>query len=529
MHALSVPAGLVATATAEQRRNRRWWWCGYAACLALTMVIAKLAWGYAPHPFALALLVVLLGAAVAVARPVLGVYLTVFFAMVGDANTAPWYPFVKNLSSRESILYVSDQLIISPLEIFLGALVLGWVLRMAATRHWTLRRGPLFWPVIAFTGLLLVGLGYGLATGGDRYVATWELRPILCLPVLYLIVTNVLDRLEQYRRLFWLVMIAVTINSFFGLFFLSSLSPLKRAGLESLGDHSASLHANTLIVMIAATWLLGSRSFAARALLPFMAIPVVWVYLVSQRRAAIIALIAAVILLGAVLRWRHRRVFRVVAPIALLLGIGYTAAFWNATGVVGFPAQAVKTVVAPDEQTSEDQASDYYRVVENYDIIQTIKAHPLTGVGFGQRFLTPIPLPAINFFVLREYMSHNSILWVWMKAGVGGFVAMLFLFGTAVRTGAANLVRLASGTDAAVGLLAVAYVVMFAVFTYVDISWDPRTMVLLAIALAQIDSAYRITTATTSPPTVPAGARDRSLSRRRAAAARAPELVGATS
>ena len=74
-----------------------------------------------PAPFSFALFLVLAGVALTVARPVWGVYVTVFFAVVGDAQTSYWYPFTKNLSSRESILFVSDQLSLRPSSFTSGA------------------------------------------------------------------------------------------------------------------------------------------------------------------------------------------------------------------------------------------------------------------------------------------------------------------------------------------------------------------------------------------------------------------------
>ena len=47
----------------------------------------------------------------------------VFFAILGDPSISDWYPFTKNFSSVESILYVSNSTIFSPLDVFLGALV----------------------------------------------------------------------------------------------------------------------------------------------------------------------------------------------------------------------------------------------------------------------------------------------------------------------------------------------------------------------------------------------------------------------
>src|SRR5262249_49624725 len=162
---------------------------------------------------------------------------------------------------------------------------------------------------------------------------------------------------------------------------------------------------------------------------PVMAIPVVIVYVISQRRAAVVALVAGLLLLAIFLFWTNRRAFFRVVPVALVLASLYTAAFWNdAHSLPGFPAQAVKSVISPDSVSERNQGSDQYRVTEKLDILATIQTSPVLGIGFGRPFLRPYPLPNIAPFLLEPYQPHNSILWVWMKTGVAGFVAMLYLF-----------------------------------------------------------------------------------------------------
>ena len=143
------------------------------------------------------------------------------------------------------------------------------------------------------------------------------------------------------------------------------------------------------------------------------------------------------------LLWKvNRRALCRFGPIFLLLVVGYVGAFWHSQGTIGFPAQALKAVIAPGQVSQTDQSSDLYRVVENFDISSTIHAKPLTGIGFGQKFYRPAPLPDISFFPFYQYIPHNSILWIWMKMGIGGFVTMLFLFGSAIRQGTRAIVTL---------------------------------------------------------------------------------------
>ena len=274
--------------------------------------------------------------------------------------------------------------------------------------------------------------------------------------MLFVLVTNLLDRPEQYRGLMWLIMVVLTLNALAALGVLS-LALAEREALESLGEHGAAVHAAALIVFIAATGLFRDRAgFSGRWVLLVMAVPVTWAFMLSERRGRDgRACSPGWPLVMLVLRWHQPRRFWLLLPVVVLVLTAYLGAFWNASGAPGFPAQAVKSVVAPEQQSEEDQASDLYRDIERHDIIATIRSNPVARASASvSRSYMPWPLPNISFFVFWEYITHNSILWIWMKAGIGGFVAMLMLFATALRTGARALVRHRrrdEGRDAHVG------------------------------------------------------------------------------
>jgi hypothetical protein len=432
-----------------------------------------------------------LGAIVALVRPVAGVYLVALFATVGDIVASNWYPFTWNFSSRESILFISDGITLSPLDLYVAALFAGWILQMLARRDWHVVRPKLFWPVMVFGAFMIVGFVHGvLLKGGDRNAAVWEFRPMIYLIVLYLLVTNIFTSRAQYRRLVWFLMTAVCINGILAFIYYLSLDPAAFDEMESLVQHPATVPMNAMILLIIGVRLFKVRSLALRWLLPIMAIPVVIVYVLSQRRAAIVALVGGLVIAFAVLNWTNRKLFWKITPVVVVLLVGYVGAFWNSTGTAGFPAQAIKSVVAPDSVSERNQGSDQYRKIENLDVVFTIKASPVLGLGFGQRFYKPYPLPAISSFLLEDFKPHNSILWIWIKAGIGGFIAMLFLFGSSLRDGARSILEAAKqdNTYAAFTMMSVAYVLMVAIFSYVDIAWDPQNMVMLAFLLGQIGS-----------------------------------------
>jgi hypothetical protein len=73
---------------------------------------------------------------------------------------------------------------------------------------------------------------------------------------------------------------------------------------------------------------------------------------------------------------------------------------------------------------------------------------------------------------------------VWIKLGFFGFVAMLYLIGRAIYAGGRASMRADTADDLAVTLAGLGYVVMFAVFAYVDIGFGIRPIIYLALTMA---------------------------------------------
>ena len=219
------------------------------------------------------------------------------------------------------------------------------------------------------------------------------------------------------------------------------------------------------------------------ALVPLL-VPMIISFVLSQRRAGMVALFAGIVVMFAVLFMRDRRRFWHIAPVftfvALLLVIGT----WGASGGLGLPANAVKTVLFPGQLQDADQSSNLYRELEAYNLWFTIRESPLTGFGFGQPFIVVRPMPDISFFEYWQYLPHNSVLWVWIKTGFLGFVSMLFLFARGIQRGAQTAMRTAKRDDLAMVVAGTAYLVMFLVFAYVDIGWSIRPAVMLALCFA---------------------------------------------
>ncbi len=469
----------------QERHDRLVWWLVFALMSAGGLMIAGFARRRFGEPFlGLSLAILLVMVLSWTYRPRATLYLTIFLTMVSDIVTVGWFPFAKNLSSRESISFVADALTISPLDI---SLTVGFVLTAASQYARTGRLvppSPLTRPLLVFTAFVVIGFGRGLFLSGrgDTRVAVLEARPLFYILLTFAIAMNVFTERRHLRYAMWWALAGVVVQVLLSIEYVNRLEPAEREALESLNEHGSTLGHNLIIVTAFGVLALGVKALVPRLLLLAALVPTVYVVFISQRRSGIAALAIAFAMILVVLFWRRRAQFWVLTPILVIVGVGYLGAFWNNESSAGFPAQAIKSIIAPGSATEEDRSSDLYRVIEGYDINFTIRTNPLLGVGFGKPFYRPVPLPDISFFELNAFLPHNALLWIWLKMGFGGFAAMFYFLAKVIVLGSRRLRELPRTIDLVVAQSALLFVVMYTAFTYVDISWDARNTVLLALA-----------------------------------------------
>ena len=463
--------------------------------LLVSVASSLLAWmmlSFSPNASYLAWLLLVVGIVAILYQPRYGVYLVVFFSLVGDKGLLPTYPFQLNFSSQESLLFVHNRLIFSPLELYLLLTLGSWMARDIILHRFRFNRVELFWPTLVFMGFVVFGLIYGLARGGNVNVGLWEARSIFYLPLMLILVSNLLTKRAHITNLMGMVLAALFIEGVLGAYFYyTTLRFIPAIEASLLMEHSAAIHMNTVFVFALALWLYRG-SLKARLLMLLLVMPVLFNYIVIQRRAAVLALLLALVCMAILLYREKRLAFWIIVPTIALLFSFYLIAFWNQSGRLGFAARAVKSQLAPEQASLRDQRSDDYRIMENYDIYYTIRQAPLTGIGFGQMFIMKIPLPNISFFVWYQYITHNSIGWIWMKTGIGGFVAMLFMVGLAIMNGMRALFQVRDGTMRAVVLTAVLYFLMHFTFAYVDMSWDTQSMLYVGTMMGIISCTEQV-------------------------------------
>jgi hypothetical protein len=245
-----------------------------------------------------------------------------------------------------------------------------------------------------------------------------------------------------------------------------------------------SIHFNLFFVLAIAAWLYRD-ALSRRLLMLLMAPPVLYSFFANHRRAGFLTLGIAALLIILLLYRENRKLFWAIAPTGTLGFLAYLVVFWNNQGSIGIIARAVRSVIG--QPTPRDAASNIYRDLENLNIMFTIKQVPLQGLGFGQKFFIPFPLPDISFFEWWEYITHNSIMWVWMQIGAGGFFTLLLMLGMAMLIGGRMIWLMPHGPLRAYALTATLYIMMHFTYAFVDMSWDINSMVLIGMMMGVLN------------------------------------------
>ncbi len=472
---------------------RRAWWISlfqFLCLIGITGLVLLVNWRQGAQISLLGWMIYLSGIVALFWRPRYGLYLIVGLALIADRSLLEWYPFVKNLSSVESLFFLHDAVIISPVEIYIGLTYIAWLLQALLQRKpLNFYGGTLFLPVLAYIGFITFGLANGLLRNGNLVIALWEARAIYYLPALLVLASNLLETRAHVKVLIFWVVFGLVVKSIAGFWYVAAELQFAIGSVDRIAEHVMSIHFNALIVLAIITWLFRAAP-SQRILLLVVLPPILIAFLANNRRSAFIALGIALVLLFVVLYQERRKLFFIVAPPALVFSLAYLAVFWNVDSGLGLPASAVRSVLGSAD--ARDQSSNLYRYYENLNIMYTIKSAPLTGVGFGNKFFIVVPMADISSFIWWEYITHNSILWIWMKVGVGGFLAMLFLVGSNMMLSGRAIRRMPRGDMQLFVIFATLYILMHFIFAYVDMSWDSVSMVFVGAMMGLINAAERI-------------------------------------
>jgi O-antigen ligase len=156
----------------------------------------------------------------------------------------------------------------------------------------------------------------------------------------------------------------------------------------------------------------------------------------------------------------------------------YAAVGWNSEATIFRPVSIVRSVIEQDDTSSQT------RDIENYNLIYTLKHHPVLGSGFGHEYMEKVQGNRVDqFFAQYRFIAHNSILWLLSLAGGVGFALIWACLPTAVLIGLITFRASPADGDRLVAFSAIAAVLCFVVQAWGDMGLQSWMGTLLVASL----------------------------------------------
>ena len=271
----------------------------------------------------------------------------------------------------------------------------------------------------------LVGLFvYGIGRGGATNYAIVQMQTMLFVPLMTVMFAQTFRSPRDARLLLNTLLTVGMLRALLCIYYW--LTFMRHQGSDAGGQegdgsyvttHSDSILATVAVVICIAR--IYQQPRMRSLLLAGMFVPVVMLGIVANnRRIAFVAIALGLgfsyLAAGGPFKRRVHQTALVVLPMAVL----YIAAGWSAHGAWAKPVQSLRSVI------EQKDASSATRDIENYNLLQTLKQHPIMGSGFGHKYLELVQAYDISgIFEAYRYVPHNSILWIWGVGGVVGFSA----------------------------------------------------------------------------------------------------------
>jgi len=416
---------------------------GFVLIVAFAVAYAALIVATAGDLLTVVPLVAALVVLIVCAHPVAGVYLlfgaALLFEQFEIAGLAPLTAqshLFQNVSAYTPLpvrLSMADLLIV-----LTGA---SLVFHRMTGRRGPLRMGPFGWAIVAYGGAFALGGLIGLARGGmDLEAALNEMRAPIELCALYFLAANLVEDRRQLMVIVWTFVALVGVKALQGIGNYQEGPAWTPYDAGSVTSHEDIVFFDAAIALAISMVALRVRTRFGYFLLALQ--PVILIaLLLDQRRTAFIAMAAvfAVITLLTFFVNRHRAL--VLAGVAAVGLAAYGAVFWDSSGPIAEPVRAVRAVMEPSSSSTRDQSSNAWRVIENRNIAYTVRELPLTGVGVGQEYLFQQEAPPLYGLPYWRNITHNALLWLWLKAGPFAALALWFLVARVVLVSSALYVR----------------------------------------------------------------------------------------
>jgi O-antigen ligase len=320
--------------------------------------------------------------------------------------------------------------------------------------------------LICVAGCVLYGIFMGHHHSGSLREAFMEARPYVYLIASYFLTSVLITNRKALESVLWSFVLTVSFKAVQGLYvYVKTRHDYPRP--ESIIGHEASYFFVAYIVLVLGLWLFNESSRlrkTATRLLPL----VIACALVNDRRAAWEmlggALLTFMVIAYHTAPMRRRLLGRSIVAMLLISAV-YFPVMWDKSDSLAQPARAIRSQVTP---SARDASSDIYRVQENANLEHNIQMGGFAGRGFGVKINYSLPITDISpLDPLITYIPHNDVLYIMVRMGILGGIAVWSLIGVGI-IGGARLARAPDRLVATIGMLAACSLVAYALMGAVD-------------------------------------------------------------
>lgn len=356
---------------------------------------------------------------------------------------------------------------LGPTDLLLLVLIAGVALEIGRDHDAERLLGPFTGPLLVLAAATLSGVVVGRSAGAGTLAIFPQVRPLVFFVLWVPVAGYVLAKEQRWRTALSVTAMAIPLKAVTGIatrLYGGELSP----GQDPVTFYEPTM--NFLMVVFLLT-LLGAA--VRRVHLPrwvWLSTPIVTIsLLLSFRRSFWIALVLGVVIVGFVAAGRRNR------PVVALMLVALGLSLW-AVMTVGGSTDSTNPIIDRAQSLSPSRitatSGDRYRLEEQRNVVAEVRAHPIEGLGLG--------IPWTQRFAVSElhpggrYYTHVTPLWYWLKLGLLGVVAYLWLAGSAIlvayrrfRTAGDPLVRVV-GLALAAGWLGLVVAELTGPFTGID-------------------------------------------------------------
>jgi hypothetical protein len=381
--------------------------------------------------------------------------------------------------------------------ILLGVILCRRAVRSSVDRADVPTARPMTWSVAIWLATVLLLWAWGLARGGDFRNSLWQSHQLVLLPLIYFVFQRALRGPRDFGALARVVVAAACLKAGLALWVRLTVSA-DASVLATATSHGDSVLFASAFALVATLVLeeavSGRRRLAAGLILALLAAGMH----ANNRRLAWVEVAAALAALFVVASTtRVKRALTRAAMLSLPLLAVYAAVGWTSASPVFKPLRLARSLVEP-----KTDFSTAMRDIENFNLLWTLRDHPLMGTGFGHEYVEKVRgMDIASIFAQYRFVPHNSVLGLLAFGGLLGLsgVFLALVVGVFLAARAHHFAR--SPGERAAALAVIATVVVYLIQSYGDMglmSW--AGLFVLAPALVV---AAKLATATGAWPVAP--------------------------